>query len=163
MLAQKIRLQPTATQAQKLRVWMKCARQTYNRALNLVKTGKQKPTKLLKKLVVNSRADDKGKIKKMKDCPAAIRGRAVLDLVDAHTAAWALYKKKKKKRYKRGKQPFNIRFKSRRLVADSIGFEAKSMKVEGKLVHLFANSTQKRYQKLALKNLQLSEQIKVCI
>jgi hypothetical protein len=142
---------------------MKCARDTYNRALNLVKTKKQKPTKLLKKLVVNARQQDKGRISAMKDCPAAIRERAVLDLVDAHTSAWALYnsKKKKKKRYKPGTLPFNIKFKSKRLVTDSIGFEAKSMKVEGKTIHLFAGSLQKRYQKLALKNLKMSEEIRV--
>jgi hypothetical protein len=162
MLAQKIRLKPTVLQARKLRQWVSCARETYNRALNLVKTKKQKPTRLLKKLVVNTRQGDRGKISTMKNCPAAIRERAVLDLVDAHTSAWALYKsKKKKKRYKPGKLPFNIKFKSKRLVTDSIGFEAKSMKTEGTTIHLFAGSKQKKHQKLALKNLKMSEQIQV--
>jgi hypothetical protein len=57
---------------------MRCARQTHNRALHLVKTKKQKPTKLLKKLVLTAQPTDKGKISTMKDCPAAIREREQL-------------------------------------------------------------------------------------
>jgi putative transposase len=172
-LAQEIRLKPTAPQAKQLRHWMRCARQTHNRALHLVKTGKQKPTKLLKKLVVTARANDTGKIAKMKSCPAEIRSRAVLDLLDSYTSAWALHKhkvksrvrskkkwsrkreKKRQRRVRAMKAPFNIKYKSRRSTADSIGFESKSIAVKGSsTVDLFSSN-----KKIRLMGLALSEPI----
>lgn len=170
VLAQKIRLQPTAAQAKVLRKWMRCARQTYNRALHLVKEKKQKPTKLLKKLVVTAQPTDKGRISTMKDCPAAIRERAVLDLVDAHSAAWKLFMSKKRKRKwqsreKRKKHkkharlkklPFNMSYKSRRSTSDSFGFEAKSVKADGLSINLFQSR-----KALQLINLKMSEPVKV--
>jgi transposase len=71
---------------------MKAARDTYNRALRLVKDGKAKPNLLLKKLVVTRRAEDNEKMSKMKEAPANIRVRAVLDLIDAFKTAEAGHK-----------------------------------------------------------------------
>lgn len=89
---QKIRIHPSTQQAQILRTWMKAARDTYNRALRLVKDGKAKPNRLLKKLVVTRRSEDNEKISKMKEAPADIRVRAVLDLIDAFKSAEAGHK-----------------------------------------------------------------------
>lgn len=89
---QKIRIHPSTQQAQILRTWMKAARDTYNLALRLVKDGKAKPNLLLKKLVVTRRATDSKKMSKMKESPADIRVRAVLDLIDAFKTAEAGHK-----------------------------------------------------------------------
>ena len=71
---------------------MKAARDTYNQALRLVKDGKAKPTRLLKKLVVTRRSEDNESTRKMKETPANIRSRAVLDLIDAFKTAKAGHK-----------------------------------------------------------------------
>jgi putative transposase len=176
-LCQRIRLFPTPDQARILRKWMKGARDTYNRALRLVKDGKAKPTKLLKKLVVTERDEDSDKIKKMKETPSIIRSRAVLDLVDAFKTAHAGYKarlvriktsksrwkvKKKKdeltgrRRWK--KRPvFNITYKSRRFTSDSFGFEPSNVKVNNKQLFLFS-----RLNKYGMKNsgIKMSEELK---
>ena len=68
---------------------MKAARDTYNHALRLVKDGKAKPNRLLKNLVVTRRATDNKKMIMMKEAPADIRSRAVLDLIDAFKTAEA--------------------------------------------------------------------------
>lgn len=68
---QKIRIHSNPKQAQTLRTWMKAARSTYNHALRLVKDGKAKPTKLLKKLVVTRRDEDSVKMRQMKEASAS--------------------------------------------------------------------------------------------
>ena len=157
---QKIRLKPTSDQARILRKWMQDARTTYNMALRLVKDGKAKPNLLLKKMVVTSRLEDSVDIMEMKSTPADIRVRAVKDLLDAFKTAKAgvaarqrrvqksksRWKKKKEteqsgRRRWRKRVAFHIQYKSRRLTSDSFGFEAKSIKVEGKNVQLFSKMT----------------------
>eukprot|EP00953_Heterococcus_sp_UTEX-ZZ885_P008859 5265-Heterococcus_DN1.PRE.11 len=105
----------------------------------------------------------------MKDCPAAIRERAVLDLVDAYKSSWELFKSKKKKQKKWSKKkakkqrrnarlkktPFNLSYKSRRSSSDSFGFEAKSLKADGKSINLFQSRNA-----LRLMDLKISEEIK---
>lgn len=164
---QRIRLRPSHQQARVLRFWMKGARDTYNQALRLVKDGKAKPNKLLKKLVVTRRTEDSEKVKKMKEVPSGIRSRAVLDLIDAHTSALAGFKKRQrrkesrwkkrkgKKAKRRGKEkkgkrrrwkrrkPFEVKFKSRRLTQDSFGFESNSLRFKGDKCYLF--STRKKF------------------
>lgn len=176
MLSQKIRMHPTAVQARTLRKWAGCARQVYNRALHLVKNKKQKCTLLLKKLVVTQRKHDTEQIKKSKDCPADILTRAVKDLIDDHTTAWAgvrnrkkpRWSKKRRKKQKRNikqkRAPFNIKYKSKRATSGSFGFESKSLKPseepseDGFTVHLFAGKSNFKH---ALRDLKLSEAMTV--
>jgi putative transposase len=147
MRCQKIRLHPTAPQARTLRKWMAAARKTYNLALRLVKDKKAKPDLGLKKLVVTARKEDNQSTKEMKQTPADIRVRAVLDLIHAFKSASAGFKpkrkrkrksKNKKKRRRRNKRTFNISYKSRRLTSDSFGFETKSIKVSESGLSLFS-------------------------
>jgi putative transposase len=157
---QKIRLHPTARQATILRGWMLAARKTYNLALRLVKDKKAKPNLTLKKLVVTSRKEDNKAVMKMKQTPANIRVRAVLDLIDAYKTAWAGHqerirrvrvsksrwaktskqdKVKLKRRRWKTRPVFNVRYKSRRLTSDSFGFEPKSIKTQGRNLFLFSS------------------------
>jgi len=159
---------------------MKGARDTYNRALRLVSDGKAKPNKLLKKLIVTERKEDSVNVKKMKETPAKIRDRAVLDLVDAFKTASAGYrarlikmktiksrwkaKKTKEKikgrrRWKRRK-PFTVKFKSRRLTEDSFGFEANNAKVKDQCLFLF--SRLKKYG-MCGDGIKMSEDLKCSI
>jgi putative transposase len=156
---QKIRLRPTTKQAQKLREWMKAARDTFNSGLRLIKDGKAKPSLLLKKLVVTRRKEDGPKTRKMKQTPADIRSRAVMDLIDAFKTAQAGFKarklrertqksrwKKRKKREKnlgrrrwRKRVAYHINYKSKRLTSDSFGFEGtKSMDIKNGEAFLFS-------------------------
>lgn len=137
---------------------MRCSRLTYNRALHLVKTGKCKPTLLLKKLVVTSRERDSGIVKEMKSCPSEIRSQSVKSLVDAYKTAWAQVKNRKKKigfgkrkrrrkrekNIKEGKPPFDFKYKSKRCVSDSVSFEPKSVKTEGQTLSFFPTSKEHR-------------------
>jgi len=161
ILVQKISLRPTAEQAQTLRAWMKAARDTYNKALRLVKDGRAEPTKLLKKLVVTKRNEDNAKAQKMKEAPSDIRSRAILDLVDAFKTAKAGHKAKlrrqktqkgrwrkrkkqqannteKSRRRWRKRVAYHIRYKSKRCTSDSFGFEAKSVQVQNHQLFLFS-------------------------
>lgn len=161
---QKIRLCPTTSQAKTLRQWMKAARDTYNQGLRLIKDGKAKPNRLLKKLVVTRRDTDNPKMQKMKETPADIRSRAILDLLDSFKTAhaglkarklrrqtqksrWNKRKKKEKnlgRRRWRKKVAFHIKYKSKRLTSDSFGFEGeKSMTIKEKELFLF--STVKKF------------------
>lgn len=148
---QKIRLKPTPRQAAILRKWMVAARQTYNMALRLINDKKAQPNLGLKKLVVTARKEDSDKIRKMKETPANIRARAVLDLIDAFKTARAGHKarmkkksrpsrwsRKQRRKAKRKKKPYTIKYKSRRLTSDSFGFEPKSCKVEERSLYLFS-------------------------
>ena len=155
---QKIRLRPTTKQAQKLREWMKAARDTYNSALRLIKDGKAKPSLLLKKLVVTRRKEDGPKVQQMKQTPADIRSRAVMDLIDAFKTAQAGFKarklrertqksrwKKRKKKEKnlgrrrwRKRVAYHINYKSKRLTSDSFGFEQESINIKNGELFLFA-------------------------
>jgi putative transposase len=156
---QKIRLRPTTKQAQKLREWMKAARDTYNSALRLVKDGKAKPSLLLKKLVVTRRKEDGPKAQQMKQTPADIRSRAIMDLIDAFKTAQAGFKarklrertqksrwgKRKKKEKNLGRRrwrkrvAYHIKYKSKRLTSDSFGFEGtKSMDIKNGELFLFS-------------------------
>jgi putative transposase len=156
---QKVRMYPTQAQAKTLRTWMKAARKTYNRGLHLIKSQKVSCSNYpeLKKLVVTSRPDDDEETRKMKESPADIRVRAILDLRDAFITAkaghaarlkklktaksrWAKQKKQKEKRRRRWKRrkPFEVRYKSKRFQCDSFGFESKSVKYEGKKLYLFS-------------------------
>jgi putative transposase len=156
---QKIRLRPTTKQAQKLREWMKAARDTYNSALRLIKDGKAKPNLLLKKLVVTRRKEDGPKVQQMKKTPADIRSRAIMDLIDAFKTAQAGFKarklrertqksrwrKRKKKEKNLGRRrwrkrvAYHIKYKSKRLTSDSFGFEGtKSMDIKNGEVFLFS-------------------------
>lgn len=116
---QKIRIHPTQAQAQTLRTWMKAARDTYNKALRLVKDGKAEPTRLLKKLVVTRRVEDNEATIKMKETPSTIRSRAVLDLIDAFKTAKAGHKarlqrqKTQKSRWSKNAKKKNKRRKSK--------------------------------------------------
>lgn len=161
---QKIRLYPTPSQANTLRTWAKAARATYNTTLRLVNDKKVEPSNYpeLKKRVVSRRADDDQATLKLKETPADIRVRAILDLRDAfHTARAGFFarlkklktqknrwKKKKKKekikkrrRWKKRKAAFIVKYKSRRLTSDSFGFEKKSVKVKNKQLFLFSSQT----------------------
>jgi len=161
---QKIRLRPTTKQAQKLREWMKAARDTYNSGLRLIKDGKAKPSLLLKKLVVTRRKEDGLKARQMKQTPADIRSRAVMDLLDAFKTAQAGFKarklrertqksrwrKRKKKEKNLGRRrwrkrvAYHINYKSKRLTRDSFGFEGeKSMDIKDGELFLFA--TRKKF------------------
>jgi putative transposase len=155
---QKIRLRPTTKQAQKLREWMKAARDTYNSALRLVKDGKAEATLLLKKLVVTRRKEDGPKAQQMKQTPADIRSRAIMDLIDAFKTAkagvkarklregtqksrWRKRKKKEKnlgRRRWRKRVAFHINYKSKRLTSDSFGFEQESINIKNGELFLFA-------------------------
>jgi len=154
---QKVRLLPTPDQALILRKWIKGARDTYNRALRLVNDGKAKPNTLLKKLVVTERQEDNLRVKQMKETPAKIRSRAILDLIDAFKTATAGYKARlvklkatknrwrvKKKEEIKGRRrwktrkAFKVKFKSRRLTEDSFGFESNNAKVKDQRLHLFS-------------------------
>jgi transposase len=164
---QKIRIHPDAQQARVLRKWMQAARYTYNAGLRLIKDGKAKANLKIKKLVVVRREEDGPSAREVKEAPAAIRVRAVLDLIDAHNTAWkgfkrriarvktqkSRWKKQKKKEQKKGRRrwksrankkiPFEIKYKSKRLTSDSFGFESKSVSAKGKELFLF--STRKKF------------------
>jgi len=156
---QKIRLRPTTKQAQKLREWMKAARDTYNNGLRLIKDGKvKKPSLLLKKLVVTGRKEDGPKARQMKQTPEAIRSRAVMDLLDAFKTAqagfkarklrertqksrWGKRKKKEKtlgRRRWRKRVAYHINYKSKRLTSDSFGFEPYSIRITNGELFLFS-------------------------
>jgi len=155
---QKIRLRPTTKQAQKLREWMKAARDTYNSALRLIKDGKAKPNLLLKKLVGTRRKEDGLKVQQMKQTPADIRSRAVMDLLDAFKTAQAGFKarklkertqksrwrKRKKKEKNLGRRRWrkrvahHINYKSKRLTSDSFGFEQESIYIKNGELFLFS-------------------------
>jgi len=155
---QKIRLRPTTKQAQKLRQWMIAARNTYNSGLRLIKDGKAKPTLLLKKLVVTRRKEDGPKVQQMKQTPADIRSRAIMDLIDAFKTAqegfkarklrertqkgrWKKRKKKEKnlgRRRWRKRVAYHINYKSKRLTSDSFGFEQESINIKNGELFLFA-------------------------
>ncbi|CAN0442007.1 unnamed protein product, partial [Ectocarpus sp. 13 AM-2016] len=106
---------------------------------------------LLSKLVVTARDTDKNsRLESMKLAPADVRKSATRDLVKNFASARAAYtarlrkiksgkariKKRRKsgqfkgrRRYKKRK-PFEVKFKSRRLTADSIELEKKSITFE---------------------------------
>lgn len=177
-LCQKIRLKPTAQQARILRKWMTSARKTYNLGLRMIKDKKAKPNLKLKKLIVTARVNDNANIKLMKETPADIRVRAVKDLIASFKTATAGYRARKKreavqkKRWKKSKKSkknnngrrrrwkkrpiYTVKYKSKRLISDSFGFEKKSIKSEGK--HIFLFSTVKKFEMGA--PIRMSEELK---
>jgi len=178
---QKIRLHPTQHQALILRKWMKAARDTYNITLRLVKDKKVKLNKLAKKLVVTSREEDGETVKKMKETPANIRARAVLDLLDAYKSAsaglktriakqqtsksrWKTKKKKEKtsgRRRWKSRCPFDVKYKSKRLTSDSFGFEPNNIKVNNEFKQVFIFSRLKKYG--MREGIKISESVKCAI
>lgn len=88
-------MRPTTEQARVLRTWMKAHRDTYNKALRLVKDRKARPNLTLKKLVVTARPEDNPQVQRMKETPANIRVRAVLDLIDVYKSSWEAFKKRR--------------------------------------------------------------------
>jgi putative transposase len=149
---------------------MVSARQTYNMALRLINDGKAKPNLTLKKLVVTARKEDNPKVRQMKEAPADIRVRAVVDLIDAFKTAraghearmtkqrrpsrWESRKCRRKRKKKR--KPFTIKYKSNRLVSDSFGFEPKSCKVKGQDLLLFAKQSKFRMKE----PIRMSEEVR---
>ena len=137
---------------------MKAARDTYNQGLALIKDGKAKPNRLLKKRVVTRRAEDNAKTQQMKETPADIRSRAILDLLDAFKTAQAGFKarmlrqKTQKSRWKKTKKKekhtgrrrwrkrvaYHIKYKSKRLTSDSFGFEQESVRIKDGELFLFS-------------------------
>ena len=91
---------------------MKGHRDTYNTALRLVKERKARPTLGLKKLVVTARDEDNDNVRRMKETPANIRVRAVLDLIDAFKASWEGFKKRAAKNQKTRQRPSGRRRRS---------------------------------------------------
>jgi putative transposase len=174
-LCQKIRIHPTAAQAVILRKWMKGARDTYNMGLRLIKDGKAKPNLALKKLVVTASDTDSEAVKAIKETPANIRVRAIHDLIHTFKTAragfvarkhkvktqkkrWNKRKKKEKLGRRRWKKRpmFTVKYKSKRLTRDSMGFESKSVKVQDKQLFLF--STQKKFGMQS--GIRMSEEVK---
>jgi transposase len=159
--AKTIRLYPTQEQNKKLRQWIRGARVTYNSALRLVHEKKMKCNALLKKIVVTQRSCDSESVKKLKNSmPSDILKEAVNDLIKAKDSAWAGFKqriknkkkwqtKKKKlnltgrRRWKK-RNPFNLKYKPRRMTSDSFSFEAKSINFKDDTITLF--QSRKKYR-----------------
>ena len=79
--------------------------------------------------------------------PAHIRSEAVRDLHKAYKSAFALYKKSK------DKQPFNLKFKSKKARSDSIFNRTQKLEKWSIVSYLFGKSKVKSTEEIAPKNL----------
>ncbi|CAM9755162.1 unnamed protein product, partial [Pylaiella littoralis] len=80
--------------------------------------------------------DKNSRLERMKSTPADVRKSATRDLVKNFKSARAAYKA----RLQKAKEPFEVKFKSRRLASDSIELEKKSISFENNMVSFFGTS-----------------------
>ena len=123
----KVLLDLTGRQTKIIKTWFDCSRLAYNKALDLCHQARSKGEKKVPKKVDLCRKVANNEVYKDKEqfmlkSPAHIRSEAVRDLHKAYKSAFSLYKKSK------GKQPFNLKFKSRKARSDSILIERKNWK-----------------------------------
>lgn len=133
----KIRLNPNVEQRQTLHKWFGTARWTYNRALDLVNENRNLRFNrtLLSQCCVNQDVFQYTENTWVLETPQSIRQNAAFDLVKAYNSTIDRYQAQI---HDHGQvQPFQMNYRSRKDVSQSIVINHRSLKIQGKFCRIF--------------------------